>query len=199
MLVKELPTHMGVSLRTVQRRISQYNERHGTDFRLGEQQPVPNELIEHFIKAPKKATSPTAVATASRFPKKKRTGSEKARVQHSGLKRVLYSDVLPASVLLVILIADFFAFAIVADRIFSDSFSLAWVFFGLIGLFTGIGAVVTFFRMEDQVAAFRYKVAFGVAQFLVFELAVHGFNQWASLVMALMFAGVFISVQSAIR
>lgn len=114
------------------------------------------------------------------------------------LQKKLSADWLIVVVMLVILLADGFAFGVIGHHNFGK-IPFAGVAFGVIGLATGVGSIATYNRVKDMVLAERWKYVFAVLQFAVFTAAV---NEWwtaGEIVMGLMFVTVFAGVQAASR
>ena len=119
--------------------------------------------------------------------------------KRSTLQQNLSSDGLAILVLIVLLFADSLAFGIIGHNKFNYITQYIGVLFSILGLTTGIGAIVTYLRIEKVSIAEGWKYLFGVCQFLVFFLAVNQYWFLAEIVMTLMFVFSFMGVLKSIR
>lgn len=190
--VRTLSSELGILPSSLKRKI----DRKGFGkFSFDEKLP---EFVIGVIQGEEKPQSDVVVPVLEDRPAQ-RTKRAKNKVKKIKLQEHLSSDWLIIAVLIVILFADMTAFAIIAQNRFSDSIWFAPFMFAMIGLATGLGAVVTYNRIEDGKLAERWKIAFGVLQFLVFSLAINESWFFAELTMTSMFVLVFIGVQRSIK
>lgn len=133
-----------------------------------------------------------------RFPDKK-TKPKSRKPGKSNLQQRLSADWLILTILIVILGADMFSFAVVGDYEFGDKFIHSWVFFAVMGLAVGLGSIVTYNRIEDNLTANAWKITFGILQFAIFESVINEWMVCAGVVMAIMFVLVFVGAQRSIK
>jgi len=127
------------------------------------------------------------------------TQPKATQAKKTDLQTRLSADWLIMSVLIVILFADVISFGLIGDHEIGDRFQYSWIFFGIMGLATGLGSIVTYNRIQDEKLAVTWKITFGVLQFSVFEFAVNEIWVAGGVVMMLMLVLVFIGAQRSIK
>lgn len=196
---------VNVSTRTIQRRISKFNKENSTNHKKGVYDPISDiELQEYLIdefknEEPRKENVVEFDLNSKKDFPSCRVHSELKLNQLSTLQRKLSSDWLIVFVLIVILFADMIAFGIIGEHEFQGKIPAAKIVFAVLGLATGIGSVVTYNRIQEFKLSEIWKWAFGVLQFLVFNLTINENWFFAETVMTLMFVLVFIGVQRSIK
>lgn len=201
MTVKQLAYQFGVSTRTVQRDIDAFNKANETNHPNGTNDQVINPDLLEYLKAKRKNDLFAGEAEQEQKPKPRRNKTKSApdpeQEEPDPLRVSLSRPWLVISVIIVILFADMFAFGYVAF----DQWGSAWVAAGFVvlGFATGIGAVVTYNRIEDLKSAERWKYIFGALQFTLFEFAVNDLFTLAKLLIGVMFVASFMGALRSIR
>lgn len=190
MLIKEIATKANTTPRTIQRDIDSYNLLNGTDHSNSLKEPIEDEGLIGYL-AEKRGVGLVQAKTTDvhrsivsddlvKKPTVVREEPTKQRQQANlkpkrkkkvDLQTRLSADWLIMLVILSILASDMVSFYVLSDAAYGGRLPFVPFFFAPLGLICGIGAVVTYNRIENTWLAELWKYGFAVLQFVLFEFA----------------------------
>lgn len=218
--VKKLGELAGVNYVTIQRDIQQFNKENQTKHGHGARDVVSNDALFSFLVekrgiqrpnvkteafTPKKAKSPLSVKSGPQgviFPPLEQPKDikepENGLKKEDWLQNLLQHPRLILFVLLSILLIDAVSIGTIGDRLFGEKIDYAFYLFGFVGFVCGIGAVVSYVRIQNRQTANIWKWTFAVFQFVAFEVAMGAGFGW-DIVLPIMMSSVFISILKSVK